>query len=147
MGVADADRGALRERFRRLGFSALNFTDSRSVYQFYNLAHLWRDIQTALGAGITLWHPATEPVSVAEVYAYLTGRAFVNEISDRPADYGYRTVHTEIFGGADGYIMDKATVLAKIKGFVKGYAEGEEIGDVSDIGRPRIRKPDEGVDG
>lgn len=140
--VADADRGALKERFRRLGFSALNFTDSRSVYQFYNLAHLWQDIQTALGAGITLWHPATEPVSAGEVYTYLTGGTFVNVLSGSPADYGYRTVHAELFGGSDGYIADRGTVLAEIEGFVRGYIEDKDIDDSSDIGRPRVREQD-----
>lgn len=122
--VVDADREALKERFRWLGFSALNFTDSRSVYQFYNLAHLWQDMQTALRANLTLWHPAVEPVSAGEVYTYLTGELFVNELSGIPADYGYRTVHAGIFGGADGYIADKATVLGEIKDFVEGYTDG-----------------------
>lgn len=140
--VADADRRTLKERFRRLGFSALNFTDSRSVYQFYNLAHLWQDIQTALGAGITLWHPATEPVSAGEVYTYLTGGTFINTLSGSPADYGYRTVHAELFGGSDGYIADRATVLAEIEGFVRGYMEDKDIGDSSDIGRLWAREPD-----
>lgn len=71
VNVYEKDRKQLKERFRVLGFSALSFTDSRSVYQFYDLSRLWKDIQTALHAGITLWHPATEPVSVGEVYEYL----------------------------------------------------------------------------
>ena len=112
------------------------------MYQFYNLAHLWRDIQTALGAGITLWHPATEPVSAGEVYTYLTGGTFVNMLSGSPADYGYRTVHAELFGGSDGYIADRATVLAEIEGFVRGYTEDKDIGDSSDIGRLWAREPD-----
>ena len=98
--VDDTDRDELKERFRKLGFSALNFTDSRSVYQFYNLGRLWNDIQIALDAGIKLWHPATEPVSAAEVYRYLSGEKFVNELGGTPANYDYKTVHAEIFGGS-----------------------------------------------
>ncbi len=119
--VEDDDRDVLKEKFRQLGFSALNFTDSRSVYQFYNLAHLWRDIQTALSVGITLWHAATEPVSTGEVYEYITGKKFVNELEGDLADYGYRTIHAAIFGGRDGYVENKATILADIKNFVKGF--------------------------
>lgn len=119
--VEDDDRDVLKEKFRQLGFSALNFTDSRSVYQFYNLAHLWRDIQTALSFGIALWHAATEPVSTGEVYEYITGKKFVNELEGDLADYGYRTIHAAIFGGRDGYVENKATILADIKNFVKGF--------------------------
>ena len=116
--VDDADREGLKDRFRKLGFSALNFTDSRSVYQFYNLGRLWNDIQTALREDIKLWHPATEPVSAAEIYKYLSGEEFVNELGGTPANYDYKTVYAEIFGGKNGYICDKGQILSEIKEFV-----------------------------
>ena len=119
VNVSDGEREGLKERFRNLGFSALNFTDSRSVYQFYNLARLWDDIQTALDAEIKLWHPATEPVSAGEVYEYLTGEKFVNELGGVPADYDYKTVYAESFGGAEGYICKKIDVLKDIKEFIE----------------------------
>ncbi len=119
VNVNDEDKEMLRERFRTLNFSALNFTDSRSVYQFYNLARLWDDIQTALKKNIKVWHPATEPVSAAELYEYLTGNAFVNELSGIPAQYEYKTIYNDVFGGTDGYICSKESVLRDIKDFVK----------------------------
>ena len=110
-------RKLLKEKFDMIGFSSLNFTDSRSVYQFYDLRRLWKDIQTALQAGITLWHPATEPVSAGEVYEYLTGEAFVNELGGIPAAYDYSTVYAELFGGKGRYICSKEEVLKAIKEF------------------------------
>ena len=121
VNVSVSDRDMLKERFFALGFSALNFTDSRSIYQFYDLSRLWNDIQTALDAGLTLWHPATEPVSAAEVYEYLRGVPFVNELNGTPADYDYRTLYASLFGGRDGYIRSKAEVLGDIKTFVDTY--------------------------
>lgn len=105
----------LKEKFHQIGFSAVNFTDSRSKYQFYDLHRLWNDLQIALAHGLTLWHPATEPVSAAEVYQYLTGCEFVNKLPGRPADYNYRTAYAGLFGGKDGYICDKRAVLDAIK--------------------------------
>ena len=118
--VADSDRELLKDKFRTLGFSALNFTDSRSAYQFYNLGRLWQDIQTALKADIKLWHPATEPISAGELYKYLTGDEFVNELGGIPADYDYKTIHDNIFGGDDGYICDKNSIFKDIKDFIDG---------------------------
>ena len=118
--VSDEDREELKEHFRKLGFSALNFTDSRSVYQFYNLGRLWDDIQIALENDIKLWHPATEPVSAAEVYKFLSCEEFINELGGAPANYDYKTIHAEIFGGENGYICDKKKVLSDIKEFVEG---------------------------
>ena len=119
VNVSDADREVLKDKFRLLGFSALNFTDSRSVYQFYNLVRLWDDIQVALRNGIKLWHPATEPVSAGEVYKYLSGKEFKNELRGVPADYDYRTIYSDVFAGNDGYISDKEQVLNEIKEFVE----------------------------
>lgn len=120
VSVEEKDVEKLKNKFRSLGFSALNFTDSRSIYQFYNLGRLWDDIQTALKAGITLWHPATEPVSAGELYRYLTGEEFVNELGGVPACYDYRTVHAELFGGSNGYVADKNSVMKEIEQFVHG---------------------------
>ena len=118
VNVKDDKREELRSIFRGLGFSALNFTDSRSRYQFYDLSCLWNDIKTALDADIRLLHPATEPVSAGELYKYLTGESFVNELPGTPADYDFRTIYAEMFGGKDGYIRNKAEVLEGIRRFV-----------------------------
>lgn len=122
--VADKDKEHLKARFRKLGFSALQFTDSRSVYQFYNLAHLWGDIQIALNSGITLWHPATEPIAAGELYEYLTGEKFVNRLSGIPADYNYRTIYSSLWDGRNGYIADKEKVLSDIAAFVDEKRNG-----------------------
>ncbi len=109
----------LTQRFRSLGFTALNFTDSRSVYQFYSLANLWAHIQTALTHGLRRINLATPPVSAGEVYRFLTGREFVNELAREPYRYDIRTKHYELFGGHDGYIMSMEQELADIADFVK----------------------------
>jgi hypothetical protein len=119
VSVQESDRELLKDKFRKLGFSALNFTDSRSVYQFYNLARLWDDIQLALQNDIKMWHPATEPVSAAEIYEYIAGKPFKNELGGVPANYDYRTIYDELFGGNHGYICNKEKILEQIKEFVK----------------------------
>ncbi len=124
--ITGRDREDLKRKFKQLGFSALSFTDSRSRYQFYNLGRLWNDIRTALEEGILLWHPATEPISAGELYFFLTGETFVNELKGAPVDYDYRTIHADVFGGENGYICDKIVVLKEIKEFVNDYVGKEE---------------------
>ncbi len=118
VNVSENEKEVLKDIFRELGFSALNFTDSRSVYQFYNLRNLWQDIQKALETKLTIWHPATEPVSAAEIYKFLTGKEFQNELDGTPANYNYKTCYNDIFGGKDGYISSKNEVLEDIKRFI-----------------------------
>ncbi len=118
VNVPESEKEYLKNMFRALGFSALNFTDSRSVFQFYDLSRLWDDIKIALDNNILLWHPATEPVSAGEVYKFLTGSAFTNKLGGTPAFYDYRTIYSDIFGGANGYICSKEDVLEQIRRFV-----------------------------
>ncbi len=121
------EEAALGEIFRSLGFTSLNFTDSRSRFQFYPLKRLWDDIRTALAHGIRLWHAATEPVGAAEVYRAVYGREFVNVTGGVPADYDFRTVHDGLFGGKDGYICGKEEILGELREFVKCEVGGEVI--------------------
>ena len=116
--VPDDKKEYLKTIFKEIGFSALNFTDSRSKYQFYNLGNLWSDIHTALEAGLRLFHPATEPVLVSELYYYLTGNPFINFLPGTPANYDYRTIHDYLFGGNNGYIGNKDDVMEDIRRFV-----------------------------
>mgnify|MGYP002682249752 CR=1 FL=1 len=111
-------REALKEFFTHCGFNAMSFTDSRSVFQFYNLKHLWRHIENVIENDIRLLCLATEPVSAGELYEYIYGREFKNELSNSPVKYDVRTVHCGLYNGKDGYIFNKAQVLKDIKEFM-----------------------------
>ncbi len=117
----------LRAYFQSAGFSALDFTDSRSKYQFYNLTYLWEHIQTAADHGLKKVNLVTEPVRVAELYQYLEQDGFENKIMQEPFDYQLRTVHAKLFGGKEGYIFDKKFVLEDIRKFVCSVKKAEGI--------------------
>jgi hypothetical protein len=115
----------LKQYFEKTGFSALSLTDSRSKYQFYPLDMLWRHIEMALKLGIKVFNPATEPVSVEELYGFLSGRLFINHINKKPFDYDYRTKYAEKFGGRNGYILTKKEVMTDIRNFISSRLEME----------------------
>ncbi len=108
----------IKKIFTDLGFSALNFTDSRSTFQFYNLARLWDDIQTALNNSLTLLHLATEPIRAGDLYRFLTGKEFQNELPGKPVEYDYRTCHAKLYGKEGPYLCTKDEVMQEIKEFV-----------------------------
>jgi nucleoside-diphosphate-sugar epimerase len=93
---------------------------ARSVYQFYDMAGVWSDLQSAYLAGLRLVHFATEPVSVAEVAREAFGRVFRQEPAGvQPARYDFRTRHAAVFGGTGGYLYDRAEVLDLLRHFVR----------------------------
>lgn len=108
----------LKRHFEDLGFTALNFTDSRNFYQFYNLKYLWQHIELALNQKLSLLNLATEPIGTAELYSFLSKKEFVNKISANPVSYDMKTKFAVNFGGHSGYIFDKKQVLEEIKEFV-----------------------------
>lgn len=118
--LSNEEKNRLKVYFKKIGFSALNFTDSRSVYQFYNLAYLWKDINTALSKGITKLNMATEPIQISELFKILTGQDFVNILDRAPYYYNFKTQYAEILGGENGYLYDKTSVVNDLKGFIGG---------------------------
>jgi len=117
--VSEEEREELKQDFEDVGFTALNFTDSRGVFQFYLLEHLWEHVCKAMELGVHKLNIATEPVSVAEIYQMLRGEEFKNEIAALPPLYDYRTKYSREFGGNNGYIYSKQQVLGEIREFVR----------------------------
>lgn len=111
------ERAELKSFFKSCGFSALNFTDSRSRYQFFNLSFLWNIIQKSLNLEIEKLNITAEPVSAAELYEFLEKKPFENHLEKPPLDQNLRSKHAPLFGGADGYFFRKDFVLKDIKKF------------------------------
>ncbi len=109
----------LKETFGRLGFSALNFTDSRSLYQFYALKDIWSHIEIALENGLHRLNITSPPLSAGEVYRELTGEDFINHLSKPPFDYDLRSKHCRLFGGNNGYLISREKELHDIIEFVR----------------------------
>ncbi len=105
---------ALRDFFEENDFNAVSFTDSRSVYQFYNLANLWADIERALEKNLRVLNLATQPVEAGALYEILFGREFVNHLDAPPVCYDMRTRHGRSFGGLDDYVADRVEVVSGI---------------------------------
>lgn len=116
--VAEDKKKKIYEYFSSTDFNAIRFTDSRSIYQFYNLSRLWRDIQIALDNNIELLNIVTEPISIAEIYKYLTGSDFKNELSKQPFNYDIKSIHADLFGGEYGYMIGKDMELTDLKKYV-----------------------------
>lgn len=93
--------------------------DSRGLFQFYGLDHLWGDIERALQYSLRLLNVTTEPVRVDEIARAVFGIEFHNEVVSAPAVYDVRSRHAERFGGERGYFQTRARVLEELDLFVK----------------------------
>jgi nucleoside-diphosphate-sugar epimerase len=96
----------------------VNKVHANGVFQFYNLARLWKDVRTALVAGLTRVNFATEPVSIREVAREAFGLDFANDPGTKPARYDVRTRHAAAFDGSGGYLYSREQVLGELRAFV-----------------------------
>lgn len=117
--LLEEERKILKDYFMNIGFSALNFTDSRASYQFYNLKYLWSHIEMALKNKIKVLNLATEPIKASELYEFVMGENFNNEILVDIPHYDFKTKYATIFGSNGEYIFDKQFVLEDVKKFME----------------------------
>ncbi|MDL2293545.1 sugar nucleotide-binding protein [Ruminococcaceae bacterium OttesenSCG-928-D13] len=114
----------LRGFFEQNDFNSLSFTDSRSVFQFYDLANLWADIGRCQKHHLTLVNLATQPTEAGALYHFLFGAEFENHTAKGPVRYDMRTRHGRELGGLDDYIADRAEVVAGIAKLAGAWQEG-----------------------
>lgn len=113
----------LKDLFEVHEATSLNFTDARSSFQFYNLAYLAKDIETALQAGIELLTITSQPVTAKEIAEHVFQSDWNNQIAGRePVAYDLLSRHATVYGGKDGYLYSKDQVLADLIAFVAGEA-------------------------
>lgn len=103
--------------FDLINSNALDYTHKDSVFQFYDLNNLWKDIQIVLREGVRKINFSTEPVSVAELAKKCFRINFIN-VTERPAArYDMKTAHSSIFNKKGDYIYSKKDMLKSIQKF------------------------------
>ena len=98
---------------------ALPLTDSRSIFQFYDLDNLWRDISVALDHHRSLVNFAVDPVSAAEAAEFAFNIEFTNILDKPPAYYDMHTCFAADYGLPGHYLQSKAEVLGRLRTFVQ----------------------------
>ena len=116
--ISNDQKKALKKQFLNINFSAINFTDSRGIFQFYNLSHLWKDINFALENNIKKLNLATEPLSANEIYFSVFNKNFENEFLKNPPIYDFHSIHASKFNDSQKYIQSKEEILNDIKSFI-----------------------------
>lgn len=99
-------------------FSSLNFTHKDSVFQFYYLDDLWKDIKTAMNNSLKIVNFVTEPISSKELVHSIFNEDFTN-ITEKPAlNYNIKTKYSNLFNSKNGYIYSKTQILDKLNHYI-----------------------------
>lgn len=93
-----------------------------SSFQWYPLHRLAKDIETARAASLDLVNLFPEPVPTSDILDRHFPHAIVAASSSNAPRYDLRTRHAPVFGGRDGYIASRRSVLEDIGRFVEAAA-------------------------
>lgn len=101
------------------GFS--EWTHADSVFQFYNMANLWRDLQIVLSTAppVRLVHFATEPVRAADVARHAFDLDYTHQTANPPVSYDMQTLHAELWGKSGRYIASATEIYTQIRSFAQ----------------------------
>ena len=105
----------------------LNQIDSRSVFQFYPMVNLWRDIQITLDEKINLIHLTAEPITVADVSKFGFDKIFNQKLSSSPANYNMKTQYAELFGAKGHYQYSCHESIQAIRAYAQSETKKLEI--------------------
>nr|MBI1228760.1 hypothetical protein [Cytophagales bacterium] len=113
---ADPKRSVLEQKMDEHGFSAIQFHNPETTYQYYDMKRLWQDITIALEAGLSHIHLVTEPLETARIYHHLKGKK-MPETKASPHHEDMQTKHASVWGRSGHYLEDAEEVLDKLSGF------------------------------
>ena len=112
----DASRARLTKAFRDQDVMSRNFTNSESVFQFYNLERLWADISVAIENELRVLHVCSEPIRANLVHQEIFGEPFQNDVPPRVHE-NMKTIHGSLFGSTTAYTYTRDSVLSDIRKF------------------------------
>ncbi len=101
--------------------NALHWTHYKSVFQFYYLDNIWKDINKALKNNIKVLNITSEPISAEEIVNECFKTEFKNDNGREPAFYDMKSKFSELYGGENGYLYSKKEVIEDIKDYLKKF--------------------------
>lgn len=119
--IGDSKRAEVLSAFKKADFTALKFTHSESVFQFYNLGNLWGDIGIALQNGIETLHLCSQPLSARTIAKEIFDMGFENDNGNPPFDYDMQSKYSNLWGKEVPYQYNEEEVLTELNTFVKNY--------------------------
>jgi len=112
----DPRKSDLEQAVADLGFSATQFHNPETTYQYYDMSRLWSDIAIASAAGLSHIHLVSEPLKAATIHQRLTGKP-MPETGARLHNEDMRTRHSALWQTTGPYMTDAETTLDSLATF------------------------------
>lgn len=125
--AASGDAPALTAHVAARGHLARNFTNSDSLFQFYNLANLVADLERCVELGLPVLNICSEPWRAGDIHAALTGGPFENSVPP-PVREDMRSDHARAWHATGPWLYDRAAVARDLIAFHASAAGQDPVG-------------------
>ncbi len=98
-----------------------------SSFQYYDLAALWENIETAMRHRLPIVHLFPAPVTSEQIIDryFPEAKSAAGTDAGAASHYDFKTKYSSLFGGADGYLWTVHEVMRRLGIFIEGYRRGE----------------------
>jgi len=118
----DKNHKSLETAVTKLGYSATQFHNRETTYQYYDMTRLWKDIFIAKNAGLKALHIAMPPLKAADIHKRLLGLD-MPETYARVHEEDMYTAHAHLWGRSGPYLDDAETVMNRLESFFRKERE------------------------
>jgi hypothetical protein len=104
--------------------NCLEAINPNGVFQYYDLADLWNDLQIIQKHQLSLVNLVTEPIETATILRTYFPHKKVGSGNGPAVRYDIRSRHAEVFGGRNGYRFGSDEVLSRLGKFIQQSGTG-----------------------
>ena len=107
--------------FDLLNNNALDFTHKNTLFQWYHVKNLWKDICIAKAFNIPIINLTSEPISAKVLAKKVFGINFNNTTDNPPKAFDIQTNYAYFYGSKIPYQYSQNQVVDEVKEFIKEY--------------------------
>ncbi len=117
--IKDHKRNEVLSALKKADFTALKFTHSESIFQFYDLNNLWNDICIALKNNLSVLHLSSTPIKAKKIAKKFFNIDFNNDNGSPPFNYNMKTKHARFWNKSGDYQYTKSEIISSLDRFFK----------------------------
>lgn len=116
--IVDCAIDKIREELFNINETSLQFTNSESTFQFYNLENLYNDILKSIEYGIPVLNICSAPISSKDIMKKIFNREFISN-NAKLYNYNMKSVYADKWGNDKQYLYNEKNIYDDLISFFK----------------------------
>ena len=114
--INDNIRSRIKDILFSINETALKFTNSNSIFQFYNLDNLYKDILKSIDNNINILNICSEPISAKEIMKDIFNKEFYSNKA-KLYNYNMKSIYANKWNNHNEYLYNKNNIYDDLRKF------------------------------